>query len=119
MPDLPTAVSIHIYNFSAKHEEIASEEKKDIQRDSAYFGDIYVLPKGHVPTHTVNYNDFVEPEITLTNDPPSVTGLPTVIVPASSELPDEELAFSISQVCRCYISIFFFFFFFEVYIMFI
>ena len=93
----------HKLNFPEKHEGIASIEK-NVHRSSIVGKDLVKnhtsqsdLPKGHVPTRTTSFKENVD-DVIVTYTPPSVAVKPTIIRPASSELPEEEISFSEKKV---------------------
>ncbi|XP_057314231.1 titin-like isoform X2 [Hydractinia symbiolongicarpus] len=84
----------------AKHEGIATEEEKSVRRSSRVSsdGEPPYTPKGHVPTRTVSFDENDKAKVIRTKAPPAVAAKPTVIVPATSELPDEEVVFEVNQI---------------------
>ena len=83
-----------------KHEVIANEENEAVRRSSKVFSasETPNAPKGHVPTRTVSFNENDTAKVAKTKQPPMIAVKPIFIVPASSELPDEEVVFEINQV---------------------
>ena len=55
-------------------------------------------PKGHVPTQTISFDEDDCAQLVKTTEAPSVPVKPTVIIPAESELPVEDVIFPSSQV---------------------
>lgn len=90
----------HLILYLAKHEHLAHEETMaNSPRSSRVFVEsLPSTPKGHVPTQTISFDEDDCAQVVKTTEAPSVPVKPTVIVPAESELPVEDVIFPSNQV---------------------